>query len=134
VYDDSIEVELVSDSESGALLALMEEPVTYKEAAEDSKWIAAMDSEIQSINKNGTWKLATLPSGHKPIGLKWVYKLKRNSEGEVIKHKARLVAKGYVQKHGTDFEEVFTPVARLDTIIMLLALAAKRMASSPFGC
>ena len=51
--------------------------------------------------------------GHRAIGLKWVFKLKRNEEGEVMKHKARLVAKGYVQKQGVDFEEVFAPVARL---------------------
>jgi len=53
-----------------------------------------------------------------------VFKLKRNSEGDVVKHKARLVAKGYVQKHGVDYEEVFAPVARLDTVRVLLALAA----------
>jgi hypothetical protein len=50
-----------------------------------------------------------------------VYKLKRNADGEVVKHKARLVAKGYVQQQGVDFEEVFAPVARLDTIRMILA-------------
>jgi hypothetical protein len=55
-----------------------------------------------------------------------VFKLKRNAEGEVIKHKARLVAKGYVQKQGIDFEEVFAPVARLDTVRLILALAANR--------
>jgi hypothetical protein len=126
VYDDTSEIELSSDSELGALLALMEEPSTYKEAVEDVEWVAAMDSEIQSICKNGTWELAELPSGHKPIGLKWVYKLKRNSEGEIVKHKARLVAKGYVQKQGVDFEEVFASVARLDTIRLILALAANR--------
>lgn len=85
-----------------------------------------MDSEIQSICKNRTWELAELPSGQKPIGLKWVFKLKKDSEGKVIKHKARLVAKGYVQKHGVDFDEVFAPVARLDTIRLLLALVANR--------
>jgi len=58
--------------------------------------------------------------------MKWVYKLKRNSDGEVVKHKARLVAKGYVQKQGVDFEEVFASVARLDTIRLILALAANR--------
>jgi len=94
IYDETSEIELDSDSELSALLALMEEPANYKEAAGDSEWIAAMESEIQSIRKNGTWELATLPPGHKPIGLKWVFKLKRNSEGEVVKHKARLVAKG----------------------------------------
>jgi len=126
IYDETSEIELDSDSELSALLALMEEPANYKEAAGDSEWIAAMESEIQSIRKNGTWELATLPPGHKPIGLKWVFKLKRNSEGEVVKHKARLVAKGYVQKQGVDFEEVFAPVARLDTVRLLLAMAANR--------
>jgi hypothetical protein len=65
-----------------------------------------------------------LPIGKRRIGLKWGFKLKRNSEGEIVKHKARLVAKGYVQKHGIDFEEVFATVARLDTIGLLLAFAA----------
>jgi hypothetical protein len=64
--------------------------------------------------------------GHKPIGLKWVLKLKRNTKGEVVKHKARLVAKGYVQKQDIDFEEVFAPVARLDIVRLILAIAANR--------
>lgn len=62
-----------------------------------------MQSEIESIEKNDTWKLVELPTGLKPIGLKWVYKLKRDTSGEIVKHKARLVAKGYVQKQGVDF-------------------------------
>jgi hypothetical protein len=72
------------------------------------------------------WELVKLPVGHKPIGLKWVFKLKRNVEGEVVNHKARLVAKGFVQKQGIDFEEVFAPVARLDTVRLILAIAANR--------
>jgi hypothetical protein len=67
-----------------------------------------------------------LPAGHKPIGLKWVFKLKKNVEGEVVKYKARLVAKGYVQKQGIDYEEVFAPVARLETVRLILAMAANR--------
>jgi hypothetical protein len=55
-----------------------------------------MRSELQSITKNRTWELVELPKGQRPIGLKWVFNLKRNAEGEVVKHKARLVAKGYV--------------------------------------
>jgi hypothetical protein len=62
----------------------MEEPTCFKEAVEDPNWVQAMDSEMQSICKNGTWDLATLPAGQKPIGLKWVYKLKKNAEGEVV--------------------------------------------------
>jgi hypothetical protein len=142
IYQDSIEVELapnadgqgsdaeaaeqVLDDEITVLLAVMEEPSNFQEAADDANWMAAMESELHSINKNGTWELTTLPPGQKPIGLKWVFKLKRNSEGEVMKHKARLVAKGYVQKEGIDFEEVFAPVARLDTIRLILAMAANR--------
>ncbi|KAL8116457.1 hypothetical protein AgCh_022817 [Apium graveolens] len=70
-------------------------------------------------------KVTKLPSGKKPIRLKLVDKLKRDSNGEVVKHKARLVAKGYVQKKGIDFEEVFAPVTRLETVRLLLAVAAK---------
>jgi hypothetical protein len=82
-----------------------------------------MEEEMASIVKNGTWELCNLPSGHPSIGLKWVYKLKKNPEGEVVRHKARLVAKGYVQHAGIDFDEVFAPVARLDSVRVLLAIA-----------
>lgn len=64
-----------------------------------------------------------LPIGVKPIGLKWVFKLKRNSDGSINKYKPRLVAKRYVQKYGVDFEEVFAPVARIETISLLIDLA-----------
>lgn len=57
-----------------------------------------MIEEINSIEENNTWELVDLPAGQKPIGLKWVYKLKKDASGAVIKHKARLVAKGYVQE------------------------------------
>jgi hypothetical protein len=83
-----------------------------------------MDEEMASIIDNDTWELATLPAGHKAIGLKWVYKVKRDAAGIIVKHKARLVAKGYAQQQGVDFEEVFAPVARMETVRLLLALAA----------
>ena len=75
-----------------------------------------MKAEIDSINKNNTLRLTTLPNNHKVIGLKWVFKTKRDAEGRILKHKARLVAKGCVQEHGIDFDEVFAPVARIETI------------------
>ena len=70
-----------------------------------------MKKEIKAIERNATWSLTELPLGHKIIGLKWVFKLKKNSNGEIIKHKARLVAKGYTQQQGVDFDEVFALVA-----------------------
>jgi hypothetical protein len=74
-----VEVDLVLDTEIevNSLLALMEEPLSYQEDAGDAEWVAPMDSEMQSINKNQTWELVKLPAGHKPICLKWVYKLSR---------------------------------------------------------
>ncbi|GJX72852.1 ribonuclease H-like domain, reverse transcriptase, RNA-dependent DNA polymerase [Tanacetum coccineum] len=83
-----------------------------------------MKVELDSINRNNTWELTTLPKGHKAIGLKWVFKTKKDANGNIVKHKARLVAKGYIQEHGIDFEEVFAPVARMETIRLLLAIAA----------
>ena len=65
-----------------------------------------------------------MPPGHRAIGLKWVFKLKRNEKEEVVKHKTRLVVKGYVQIQGVDFEEVFAPVARLESVHFLLAIVA----------
>ncbi|KAK2452730.1 hypothetical protein QL285_000498 [Trifolium repens] len=101
-----------------------EDPVLYDEAAKENVWRQAMDAEIEAIEKNGTWKLVTIPAKCKPIGVKWVYKTKYNEKGEIDKHKARLVAKGYAQKQGIDYSEVFAPVARWDTIRIILSIAA----------
>lgn len=106
------------------LLATGDEPLTFQEAEPHACWRKAMLDELSSIVDNHTWSLTELPAGKKPIGLKWVFKLKKDSAGEVIKHKARLVAKGYVQRAGIDFDEVFAPVARLDSVRMMLAIAA----------
>nr|GEX98328.1 ribonuclease H-like domain, reverse transcriptase, RNA-dependent DNA polymerase [Tanacetum cinerariifolium] len=83
-----------------------------------------MEIELDSINKNNTWTLTTLPPDQKAIGIKWVYKTKRDAEGKIIKYKARLVAKGYVQEQGIDFNEVFAPVSRVETVQLILVLAA----------
>jgi hypothetical protein len=68
--------------------------------------------------------LTTLPKGHNAIGVKWIFKTKRNAEGEIEKHKARLVAKGYKQQYGVDYEDVFAPVARMQTVRLMIFLAA----------
>ena len=84
-----------------------------------------MDAEISAIQRNNTWELTYLPEGGKTIGVKWVYKTKLNEHGKIDKYKARLVAKGYTQQYGIDYSEVFAPVARMDTIRLILAIAAQ---------
>lgn len=123
IYNETVPIE---SFEEGAMFTEFEEPVNFREAMRDPSWMEAMKKEIESIEKNSTWTLTRLPEGHKVVGLKWVFKLKKNSDGELLKHKARLVAKGYVQRFGIDFEEVFAPVARLDTVRLILAIAANR--------
>jgi hypothetical protein len=83
-----------------------------------------MQSKMNAVEKNCTWELADLPRGHSAITLKWVFKLKRDEAGAIIKHKARLVARGFVQREGIDFDDTFAPVARMESVRLLFALAA----------
>ncbi|KAD4584677.1 hypothetical protein E3N88_22278 [Mikania micrantha] len=107
-----------------AFFSSLGDPITYEQAAKDDKWVEAMKAEMASIERNQTWELVDLPSESVPIGVKWVYKTKLNEKGAVDKFKARLVVKGYAQKKGIDYNEVFAPVARWDTIRTILAVAA----------
>lgn len=103
------------------------EPSTFQEATSSSDahlWIAAMQEEIEALHKNKTWDLVPLPHGRKAIGNKWVYKIKRNSDDQVERYRARLVVKGYAQKEGIDFNEIFSPVVRLTTVRVVLAICA----------
>jgi hypothetical protein len=90
-----------------------------------ASWKKAMLDELTSTEQNQTWTRASLLPGHKAIGLQWILMLKKDEKGEVIKHKARLVAKDYVHKQGVDFSEVFAPVARIESLRVLLAVAAQ---------
>lgn len=101
-----------------------DEPTSFAEAEKSPSWRKAMMEEIDAIEENGTWCLVDLPPNRKAIGVKWVFKVKRDEHGAVSKHKARLVVKGYAQRHGIDYDEIFAPVARLDSVRMLIALAA----------
>lgn len=122
IYDVTEPVEMLDEE---LMIMGIDEPINYSQAAKGSEWKRAMKLEMEAVEKNNTWELTSLPPGRKAIGLKWVYKIKRDANGEIIKHKARIVAKGYVHKQGVDFEEVFAPVTRIETIRLLLALAAK---------
>lgn len=121
ILDTSWPMELEADE---LYLVATEEPSSFEEAAHDERWRRAMQEEISSVMENNTWTLVDLPAGKRPIGLKWVFKVKKNESGEVVKYKARVVAKGYVQRQGIDFDEVFAPVARMDSVRLLLAVAA----------
>ncbi|CAI7899846.1 unnamed protein product [Closterium sp. NIES-54] len=103
------------------------EPATLKEAMESSdaeEWKKAMESELKSIEENGTWELMELPEGRKAITSKWLFKIKSNADGKIERYKSRLVAKGYQQKDKVDYKELFAPVVKPTTLRTLLADAA----------
>jgi hypothetical protein len=93
-------------------------------SAEGKLWKDTMVKEMESLQKNETWDLVKLPSGRKPVGSKWVFKKKMNATSQVKKFKAQMVAKGYSQVKGVDFGEIFSHVAKLTSIRVLMSLAA----------
>ncbi|XP_047161588.1 uncharacterized mitochondrial protein AtMg00820-like [Vigna umbellata] len=101
------------------------EPMEFEQAVKDKRWYKAMLEELGSIEKNQTWELTELPPNKKPIALKWIYKSKINPQGVVTRYKARLVAKGFLQQAGIDYEEVFAPVARMETIRLVASVATQ---------
>ena len=102
------------------------EPLNYKEAIQTEVWKKAMIEEIKAIEKNNTWKLVELPDKKKTIDVKWIFKVKLNPDGSVSKYKARLVTRGFLQRYGVDYNELFAPVARLETIRLVVALASSK--------
>ncbi|MCO5610442.1 hypothetical protein L7F22_064680 [Adiantum nelumboides] len=101
-----------------------DESDSFEQALECVQWKDAMQQEIDSIHKNHTWDLVDLPTGKKPIGTKWVFKVKRKQDDTVDRYKARLVAKSYAQQKGIDYDETFTPTSRASTVRSLVAIAA----------
>lgn len=99
------------------------EPKNIKEALLDDCWISAMHDELHQFERNDVWELVPKPIDTNVIGTKWIFKNKTNEEGVVIRNKARLVAQGHTQVEGIDFDETFAPVARLESIRLMLAVA-----------
>ena len=85
-----------------------------------------MQDELLQFERNQVWILVPLPEGKTTIGTKWVFRNKKDEEGVVVRNKTRFVAKGYCQQEGIDYEETFTPLARLEAIRIFLAFAAHR--------
>ncbi|BFG36682.1 hypothetical protein CerSpe_229560 [Prunus speciosa] len=101
-------------------------PTKLQDALSDQNWVDAMHIEMEALNKNATWELVPLPKGKKAVGCRWVFTLKHKADGSIDRYKARLVAKGYTQTYGVDYTETFAPVAKLNTVRVLLSLAANR--------
>ncbi|KAE9341215.1 hypothetical protein PR003_g10094, partial [Phytophthora rubi] len=111
--------------EGGQLMAATEEvPKTYAEATTrqgQDEWKKMIASELESLIANKTWKLVPKPAHQRPIGCRWVFALKRDEKGQVVRYKARLVGKGYSQRHGIDYEETYWPFAYLNSVRAMLA-------------
>ena len=103
-------------------------PLTHNEAMllpSSGLWREAEETELQSLNSNSVLLPSVLPPGQKLMHTKWIYALKYDTEGNIIKRKARLVAQGFRQVFGVNFDETYAPVTTLDTLRLILALAAQ---------
>ncbi|KAG8489179.1 hypothetical protein CXB51_017224 [Gossypium anomalum] len=101
------------------------EPITITEAFSSKEWTLAAQQEYDALMKNNTWDLVPLPANRRAAGCKWIFKLKHHSDGSIARYKGRLVVKGYLQEARIDCHETFSPVVKLATIRVVLALAVK---------
>ncbi|WVZ88979.1 LOW QUALITY PROTEIN: hypothetical protein U9M48_035444 [Paspalum notatum var. saurae] len=102
------------------------EPQDVSHALSDPNSVNAMHEDLENFERNHVWDLVEPPQNCRPIDTKWVFKNKQGENGMVVRNKARLVAQGFCQKEGIDYEETFSPVARLEAIRILLAFAASK--------
>jgi Reverse transcriptase (RNA-dependent DNA polymerase) len=94
------------------------------ESVNSHKWIKITDEEIKSMYDNKVWDIVHLPEGVKPIGCKWIFKIKNDSEGNVKRYKVRLIANEFTQKEGIDFTEIFSSMSTKDYFRIIMALLA----------
>nr|GEZ21116.1 ribonuclease H-like domain-containing protein [Tanacetum cinerariifolium] len=102
----------------------LEEPKRVYQALKDPSWIEAMREELLQFKMQKVWVLVDLAKGKQAIGLKWVFRNKKDERGKVIRNKARLVAQGHPQEEGIDYEEVFAPVVRIESIRLFIEYAS----------
>ena len=102
------------------------EPINLHDALANKDWKEAIDNEYNALIKNQTWHLVPPQHGANVIDCKWVYKIKRKSDGSIDRYKARLVAKGFKQRFGIDYDDTFSPVVKATTIRLVLSIAISR--------
>ncbi|KAL0549434.1 hypothetical protein IC582_013916 [Cucumis melo] len=107
-------------------IVFLVESTSYQEASSNPLWQKAMNDELQALKKMHTWDYVALPPGKRPIGCKWINKIKTHSDGTIERYKAHLVAKGYFQEYGINYEETFAHVARMTSVRSLLAVDAAK--------
>ena len=124
--DNYVSYEALSPSYKAFVASLQSAaiPRDWKAAKQDQKWFAAMKEELDALRKNKTWELTSLPRGKNAVSCKWVYTVKQNPEGKIERYKARLVARGYSQTYGIDYDKTFAPVAKMNTVRVLVSCAA----------
>jgi hypothetical protein len=97
---------------------------SYREALSHPGWHKAMEEEMYALELNHTWDLILKPAGTSIVGCHWIFTVKQNPDSTVDHLKARLVAKGFTQTYGLDYTKIFSPVAKLNSIRIIISLAA----------
>ena len=99
------------------------EPTSVGQALKDPTWRQAMSAEYDALVRNGTWELVSPTGFVNLVGCKWIFRIKRHSNGSIDRFKARLVAKGFHQRPGVDYLETFSPVIKPTTVRLVLSIA-----------
>ncbi|GJV43131.1 ribonuclease H-like domain-containing protein [Tanacetum coccineum] len=98
------------------------EPTCLSEAMSNPNWVKAMNNESEALNRNNTWTICDLPAGRKPIGSKWIWKIKYKASGDIERYKSRVVAKVFGQKEGFDYDETFSHILKMVIVRCIIAL------------